>query len=125
MHVTCQRHTAFQTREDAPSGLAFTLALRADAAPAAFGEEEYPDGLLAVPKYSTAELMKLQREDPVINRIIHLLESGETLPASHSESYNLRLTLKEWKRPEVKDGSCTGIDNVITTLLVRYSSQKH
>lgn len=79
--------------------------MHAEAIPAVFAEEESQDGFIIVLKYSESNLIKLQKEDPVISEVIGLMESGTDLPANYStNSPELRLMLREWKRLKLKSG---------------------
>lgn len=104
--ATCQRHTVRQVQELSPFlGYVESLAMHADAIPALFAEEEAQDGLITVPKYSESDLIKLQREDPVISKVISLMESGNDLPADYTaDSPEVRLILREWKRFQMNSG---------------------
>jgi len=103
--ATCQRHTVKQDQELSPfPGYVESLAIHADAIPAVLEEDESHDGIQTVPKYSESDLMKLQREDPGISKVISLVESGN-LPADHTaDSPEERLVLREWKRLQMKSG---------------------
>lgn len=104
--AACQRHTVRQVQELSPFlGYVESLALHADAIPAVFGEDDSQDGVLTVPKYSESDLMRLQREDSVIGKIISLMESGNDLPAGYvTDSPEVRSILREWKRLQLKSG---------------------
>lgn len=82
--ATCQYHLMVQEEESYQSlCLIESLAIHPDAIPAAYEEEDgSSDGLCTVPKYSEAELARLQQADPVICTIIKSLESGEPVPDS-------------------------------------------
>lgn len=103
--AACQRHTVRQDQELSPFlGYVESLAIHADAIPAVFEEDESQDGILTVPKYSESDLMKLQREDPGISKVISLVESNN-LPADHTaDSPEEQLILREWKRLHLKSG---------------------
>lgn len=81
-----------------------SLAIHPEAIPAVFEEEEFQEGFLTVPKYSTDELTRLQRTDPVISDIIKLIQSGESAPTNlQFESPEFWLILREMSRLELKD----------------------
>ena len=103
--AACQRHTVRQTRELSPFfGYVESIAIHAEAIPAVFEEDESQNGVLTVPKYSESDLMKLQREDPVISKVISLMESNN-LPADHTaDSLEERSILREWKRLQMQSG---------------------
>lgn len=91
--ATCQRHTALL--DDAPSfGLVQSLALSSAAIPAVFEEEDLNNGLLTIPKYSHSDLMQAQRDDPIIGKVVSLLQSGSNLPVDFkADSSDLHLIL--------------------------------
>lgn len=64
-------------------GYVKSLAIQADAIPAVFEEGESQGGALTVLNYSDSDLRKLQREDPVLDKIIKPVES-DILPADHT-----------------------------------------
>lgn len=103
--ATCQRHTVRQTQEHSPFyGYVESLAIQTDAIPAVFEESESQDGVLTVPRYSESDLRKLQREDPVLDKVIKLVESNN-LPADYTaDSPEERSMLREWKRLQMKSG---------------------
>lgn len=103
--ATCQRHTVKQVQELSPFyGYVESLAIQADAIPASFEENDSPDGALTVPKYSESDLRRLQREDPVLNKVIKLVES-DNLPADHAaDSLEEQSILRDWKRLRLKSG---------------------
>lgn len=85
-------------------GYVESLAIQADAIPAAFEENDSQNGALTVPKYSESDLRRLQREDPVWNKVIKLVES-DNLPADHTaNSLEEQSILREWKRLRLKSG---------------------
>ena len=58
-----------------------------------------------MPKYSESDLIKLQREDPVINKVIGLMECGNDLPVDYiADSPELWLILRQWKRLHMNSG---------------------
>lgn len=105
--ATCQYHIVEQEEEPFQSPcLIESLAIHPDAIPAVYEEEdESSDGLFTVPKYSDAELARLQQADPVICAIIKFLESGEPVPDSLKlELPEIPLMLREISRLELKNG---------------------
>lgn len=102
--ATCQRHNVRHVPELSPFyGYVESLAIQTDAIPAVY-EDESQDGASTVPKYSESDLRKLQRADPVLDRVIKLLESNN-LPADHTaDSPEERSILREWKRLQLKSG---------------------
>lgn len=82
--ATCKRHTVRQVQELSPLyGYVESLAIQADAIQAAFEENDSQNRALTLPKYSESDLRKLQREDPVLSKVIKLVES-DNLPADHT-----------------------------------------
>lgn len=73
-----------------------SLALHADAVPDAYGEVEAL-GCSIIPPFSRADLQHHQRSDPVIGKVISLLESG-----NGTDSFELKFKLKERKRFKMK-----------------------
>ncbi|XP_057703686.1 uncharacterized protein LOC130922736 [Corythoichthys intestinalis] len=105
--ASCQHHTLVQEEELGQSPCFIeSLALHPDAIPAAFEEDgEISDELFTFPKYSDAELARLQQADPVISTVIKSLESGDPVPDSLKlELPELCLMLRELPRLELKNG---------------------
>lgn len=100
----CSHHLLGEVDGDIPSvTLVESLALHADAVPDAYGEVESL-GCSTIPTFSEADLQHHQKSDPVIGKVINLLESGNgTNPKSIPDSLELKLMLKEWKRLELKN----------------------
>ena len=98
----CSRHLV-QADGNLPSvTLVESLALHADAVPDAYGEVEAL-GCSIIPTFSEADLQHHQRSDPVLGKVINMLESANrTNPKSITDSLELKLMLKEWKRFELK-----------------------
>lgn len=103
--ATCQYHIVEKEEPLLFPCLIESLAIHPDAIPAAFEEEDSFEGFSMFPKYSDAELARLQQADPDISGIIKMIQSGEPAPAClKSESLEFRLMLREMSRFELKDG---------------------
>ncbi|XP_055362214.1 retrovirus-related Pol polyprotein from transposon 412 [Betta splendens] len=104
--AVCQRHTVEHGPEPVPFfGYVESLAIHTEAIPDVFAEEESQDGSITVPKYNESALVQLQKEDPVISKISGLMENGTELPADCiTDSPEVRLILREWKRLQMKSG---------------------
>ncbi len=94
----CSRHLLGEDDDNLPSvTLVESLALHADAVPDTYWGMEAL-GSSIIPTFSEADLQHHQRSDPVIGKVINLLESGnETNPTPIPDSLELKLMLKEWK----------------------------
>lgn len=58
-----------------------------------------------MPKYSHNDLAQMQRDDPVIGRVIHLMEAEDSSSTNLKvDSPELQLIIKEWKRFEIRGG---------------------
>lgn len=103
--ATCQHHALVQSESPLSPCFIESLAVQPDVVPSDFGEdEEFLNSFPTIPQYSNTELAELQRTDPAINRIITLLESGNSACESlKSESPELLLMLKEMTRFELKN----------------------
>ena len=102
--ATCQKHTVLMQNDLSSFGLVQSLAMSPAAIPVMFEQEDLKNGLLTIPKYSQPDLMQMQRNDPVIGKVIRLLEAGTNLPANYkADSHDLHLILNEWKRLELQD----------------------
>lgn len=103
--ATCQHHALVQSESPLSPCFIESLAVHPDVVPSDFGEdEEFLNSFPTIPQYSNTELAELQRTDPAINRIITLLESGNSACESlKSESPELLLMLKEMTRFELKN----------------------
>lgn len=104
--ATCQRHTVGLSQEHSTSfGYVESLAINAEEILAIFDENESNEGVFTVPKYSESDLTKLQREDPVISKVLSLMECSNILSANYTAEFpEMRLILREWKRFQMKSG---------------------
>lgn len=95
-----------------------SLALHADAVPDAYGEVEALGCSI-----SEADLQHHQRSDPVLGKVINLLESGDRInPKSIPGSLELKLMLKEWNRFELKSNRARKSEGDITYQFVTPTS---
>ena len=102
--ATCHKHTVLMQNDLSSFGLVQSLAMSPAAIPVMFEQEDLKNGLLTIPKYSQPDLMQMQRNDPVIGKVIRLLEAGTNLPANYkADSHDLPLILNEQKRLELQD----------------------
>lgn len=101
--AACQRHMALDQNE--PScALVQSLAMSAVAIPDMFQEEGHDNNLLALPRYTHADLINLQRTDPAISEVIKLLAADSRPPANiKSQSRDVLLFLREWNRLEFQN----------------------
>uniref|UniRef100_A0A669DKA6 Gypsy retrotransposon integrase-like protein 1 n=1 Tax=Oreochromis niloticus TaxID=8128 RepID=A0A669DKA6_ORENI len=101
--AACQRHMAMDQTE--PScALVQSLAMSAVAIPDMFQEEGIDNNLLALPRYTHTDLVNLQRKDPAISEVIKLLAADSRPPANtKSESHDVLLLLREWKRLDLQN----------------------
>ena len=74
--ATCHKHTVLMQNDLSSFGLVQSLAMSPAAIPVMFEQEDLKNGLLTIPKYSQPDLMQMQRNDPVIGKVIRLLEAG-------------------------------------------------
>ncbi|KAI2645727.1 Retrovirus-related Pol polyprotein from transposon opus [Labeo rohita] len=103
--ATCQKHIMANEEGDVPPCLIESLAIHSNAIPEAFNEGELSYGLTTVPKYSNAELADLQRKDPIISRILNMIQLGEPAPPNlKAEPAEFCLLLREMNRLEMVDG---------------------
>lgn len=94
----CSRHLVKADGSLSSVPLVESLALHADAVPDAYGEV-VALGCSIIPTFSEADLQHHQRSDPVLGKVINLLESGDRVnPRTIPGSLELKLMLKEWKR---------------------------
>lgn len=102
VQATCQYHI-IQNETDLPPCHIGSLAVHPDAIPSLFeADDEDISNLSTLPKYSEAEMSRLQREDPAIGAVIKLYESGNSAPTD-TRSQELHLMLKEMSRFEMRD----------------------
>lgn len=101
----CNKHLLNENSENSPCViLVESLAMSADAIPDAYSDAE-TSGQVAAPLFSEHELKEHQRSDPSINHVIQLLESGADVPCENrSETFDIKLMLREWKRFEMRNG---------------------
>lgn len=109
IRAVCDRHTLQRngdTEEDKfKLILVESLALEPEAVPDCFDQEGVSDGQITLPRMSNVDLVKQQKEDPVIGRVIALIESGNTFPTNLKyESPDLQLILRQWNHLELKHG---------------------
>uniref|UniRef100_A0A3B3RBJ3 Gypsy retrotransposon integrase-like protein 1 n=1 Tax=Paramormyrops kingsleyae TaxID=1676925 RepID=A0A3B3RBJ3_9TELE len=103
VQAVCQKHAILGQEQS--FALVESLALSTAVIPAAFEDEAMSSGLLTVPKYSHNDLGQMQKDDPVIGRVIHLMEAEDS-PSTNlkADSPEFQLILKEWKRFEIRGG---------------------
>lgn len=103
--AVCHRHLLRESDDYLPSfTLVESLALHVEAVPDIYCEEDLI-GHETVPTFSEVELRERQEADPIIKDVINWLKSGNTVPIDiSSDSPELKLVLKEWKRLEMRDG---------------------
>ncbi|KAL1273136.1 hypothetical protein QQF64_028998 [Cirrhinus molitorella] len=105
VEAACQRHLIGKNLKQVPYPCYVeSLALQSSAVPTCFEEQDIECGISPLQKYSQADLKKLQREDPVISKVIELLKSGRSVPTnSRFNNPDLQLMLREWDRLQLKD----------------------
>lgn len=77
VQAACQKHLIDQNFPfDYSLGYVESLAIQPTAIPIDFKEQEIEYGILSLPKYSEADLMRFQGEDSAISQALNLLKSS-------------------------------------------------
>ncbi|KAI3376048.1 hypothetical protein L3Q82_016579, partial [Scortum barcoo] len=101
--VLCQHLLLCGTNNHlSPITLVECLAIHPHAVPDIYGDDEVL-GCTTIPTYSQAVLQQHQKSDPVIRRVVQVLEAGGEANLVH-DSLELKLMLKGKKRLEMRDG---------------------